>query len=255
MPVSFDQVPAQWRMPLYWVEIDESMAGLPIIRQPALLVGCMIPATPAPPAGVIAGTGVPDVPKPIGTQAQADREFGQGSELALMFAAFFANNFAHEVWAGPVEPPVGSTAANGAITVTAPPTAAGMLHLYIAGHHVDNIVVGTTDTVDSIAALIADSINDDTALPVIATVAAGVVTVKCKTPGINGNDITVQLNYYGKVGGQETPPGLGLTLPATGLLTGGAGVPDYDNLISALGEHEYEYVALELDRQQFAVRF
>ena len=78
----------------------------------------------------------------------------------------------------------------------------------------------------------------------IATAAAGVVTLKCKTPGINGNDITVQLNYYGKIGGQETPLGLGITLPATGLLTGGAGVPDYDTLISNLGEHEYEYVAL-----------
>src|SRR6187549_1635262 len=115
-PISFDQIPSNWRMPLFWAEVDPSMAGLPIVRQIMLLVGTMItepdpvgpPIEPPLPAGVIPGTGVPNVPKPIGTQAQADREYGRGSELANMVRAFLANNFAHEMWCLPVPPAPGS---------------------------------------------------------------------------------------------------------------------------------------------------
>jgi phage tail sheath gpL-like len=328
MPISYDQIPAQWRMPLFWAEVDPSMAGLPIVRQPALLVGTMMLSTkkvstavPAAGAGgsgytvgdtinlgngvvltvatvttgavatttvtnagsvasggvpnnpvaavsssgagtgayfnltwvddqVTAGSGVgiPNVPKPIGRQMDADREYGQGSELASMVAAFVANNFAQEMWCLPVPPAPGSVKAAANIKVIAPPVEAGIIHLYIAGHHVDSIVVGTTDTPTTMAAIIAARIEDDPDLPVHATAATDTVTVTCKTPGVNGNDITLQLNYYGKVGGEELPPGVILVVPPRlGQGTGGvvgAGVPDYDPGISALGEHEYEYVAL-----------
>lgn len=251
MPISFDTIPAQWRMPLFWAEVDPSMAGLPIIRQPILLVGSMIAepeaGDPALPAGVDPGIALPNIPKPIGTQAQADREYGQGSELASMFAASFANNFAHEIWALPVAPLAGSTAAAAQITILTPPSEAGMVHLYIGGHHV-GIAVGTTDTPTTIAAALAAAINDEPNLQVVATAAAGVVTVTCKTRGKNGNDITLVLNYYGKIGGQELPPGMTMTVPLTlGTGTGavvGGGEPDFTDAIANLGEHEYEYVAL-----------
>lgn len=329
MPISFDQIPVQWRMPLFWAEVDPSMAGLPIVRQPALLFGTMllatkkvstavvavggtgyavgntislgngvvltvatvttgavatttltnagsvsssqVPTNPVAqvstnatgtgatftltwvddvtlPAGVTAGIATPNVPKPIGTQAEADRQFGEGSELASMAYAFFKNNFAHEVWMCPVLPPGGSTAAVAKITILTAPTEAGVLHLYIAGHHVDDIVVGTTDTPTTIASIIAARIMDDPKLPVIAASTAADVTITAKTRGVLGNDVTLQLNYYGKVGGQETPPGLTLTMPAQlGQGTGGvvgAGVPDYDLAIDAMGEHEYDYICI-----------
>jgi phage tail sheath gpL-like len=328
MPISFDQIPAQWRMPLFWAEVDPSMAGLPIIRQPALLVGTMMLSSkklsPTAPTPAVAGTGyaigntmtvgggsvltvatiagsgvatvtvtnagslasgavpvnpvaattltgtgtgaffnltwidnvvvagsgsaIPNVPKPIGTQTVADREYGQGSELASMVSAFLANNFAHELWCLPVPPAPGSVAASAKITVQTVPLEAGVIHLYIAGHHVDSIVVGTTDTTTTIAAIIAARIEEDDTLPVHATATGPDVTITCKTLGVGGNDITLQLNYYGRVGGEETPPGVVLTIPARlGMGTGGivgAGVPDFDPGIAALGEHEYEYVAL-----------
>ena len=328
MPISFDNIPAQWRMPLFWAEVDPSMAGFPIVRQPALIVGTMMlstkklsatPPTIATPgtgyavgntmtvgggtvltvatitgsgvatvtvttAGSLAsgaipvnpvaattitgtgtgayfnltwiddvvvagsGTAIPNVPKPIGTQTQADREYGQGSELACMVDSFFKNNFAHETWCLPVPPAPGSVAASAKITVQTVPVEAGIIHLYIAGRHVDSIVVGTTDTTTTIAAIIAARINEDPTLPVRATATGPDVTITCKTLGVNGNDITLQLNYYGKVGGEELPPGVILTMPSRlGLGTGavvGAGVPDFDPGIAALGEHEYEYVAL-----------
>src|SRR5580765_3997686 len=207
MPISFANVPANIKVPLYWVEVDPSMAGLSTINLKALLVGIM----------TTDGEATADTPVPIGSQAQADLAFGPGSELAQMFHGYYANNFANEVWGLPVVEPVAASAATGAITITSPPTEAGTIHLYIAGVHVPMNVM-TTDTADTIASAIADAINtfDETigklSLPVSATAAAGVVTLTSHFKGVNGNEITVQLNYYGAVGSEFTPVGLGITL-------------------------------------------
>ena len=234
MPISFANIPANWRLPLYWVEIDPSKAGLPVIRQPALLVGMKNTA----------GTGAADVAVPIGTQAQADQRFGIGSHLANMFKAFFRNNFAHEVWGLPVAEPVAGTPATGTITVTtAPPVEAGTIHLYVAGEHV-GINIGASDTPTTIAAAIADAINDDENLPVSAVAAVGVVTVNCKFKGTQGNEIDLRDSYYGRIGGEELPPGVTLAYSGMGQLAGGAGVPVFTNAIANLGERNFEYVAL-----------
>ena len=106
------------------------------------------------------------------------------------------------------------------------------------------IVVGTTDTTANIATNLAAAINNNDALPVYAVATTNKCTITCKTPGVNGNDISVWLNYYGAIGGQELPPGLVVTLPANNMLSGGAGIPDYTAGIAALGEQQFEYVAL-----------
>src|SRR4051812_3119856 len=236
MPISFSQIPSDIKVPLYWVEVDPSKAGLPTLGLRALLAGTMLsaPATDGTP---------PDVPIAVGSQAQADAHFGQGSELSRMFKAYFANNFANEVWAVGLAEPVGATAAHGNVTLTAPPTAAGTVHLYIAGDHVP-VNVGETDTIADVATAMADAVNDKFDLPVTATVLAGVVTLTTIWKGINGNDIKVGLNYYGSIGGETLPAGLALTLPVNGVLAGGAGVPDFSTAISNLGDQPYEYVAM-----------
>jgi phage tail sheath gpL-like len=195
------------------------------------------------------GDATVDVPIPIGSQAQADAHFGPGSELSRMFQAFYANNFANEVWGLPLAEPVGASAATGAITITAAPTEAGTIHLYIAGTHIP-VNVMSTDTITNIAAAIASAINTYTdtignvALPVTATAAVGVVTLTSLFKSVNGNEITVSLNYYGPIGSETTPIGLGITLPTGGLLAGGVGVPDFATAISNIQKKDFEYVAL-----------
>jgi phage tail sheath gpL-like len=233
MPISFAQIPANLKVPLYYVEVDPSMAGIPSLTLPALLVGTMTSE----------GVGLPNVPVAIGTQAQADHAFGQGSELARSFKSYFANNFANMVYGAPVAEPTGGTAATGTITVTTPPTEAGTIALYIGGQVVE-VNVAASDTATDIATAIADAINAEDDLPVAATSTAASVTISCNWKGISGNDITVILNYFGSIGGEELPPGLVLTLPANGSLSGGAGVPLFDTLISNLGDTNYEYVSL-----------
>jgi len=233
MPISFANIPANIKVPLYWVEVDPSMAGLPSINLRALLVG----------TATTDGVAPHDIPVPISSQAQADRAFGPGSELSRMFKAFFANNFANEVWGLPMAETVAASAASGPITITQAPTAAGTIHLYISGDKVP-VNVSSTDTVDGIAAAIADAINENLALPVTAVAALGVVTLTSVFKSINANDINVSLNYYGSRGGEQTPVGLGITLPPNGFLSGATGVPDFTTAILNLGEEPFEYVAM-----------
>lgn len=321
MPVSFAQIPANIKVPLYWVEVDPSMAGLPTLNLRALLVGTMltnsqkvsaaavaaggtgyvagntinlangvvltvatiaagavatatvtnagsIPELATPPTGpqsqvstngtgtgatftltwvanpnAGAGTAPPNIPVAIGTLAQAEDKFGTGSELARLFRTFFKNNFANEVWAGPVPEAAGASAATGTIVVASPPLEAGSVHLYIGGQHVA-VNVGGTDTTAQVAQAIWDAVDAQYDLPVIPSIAGSTVTLKCAFKGVNGNDIRIETNYFGQIGGEVSPPGLVLTLPATGFLTGGAGVPNFDTLIMAMGEQEFEYVCL-----------
>ena len=44
MPISFSQIPANIKVPLYWVEVDPSQAGLPSINLRALVFGTMLAA-------------------------------------------------------------------------------------------------------------------------------------------------------------------------------------------------------------------
>lgn len=239
MPISFNDVPANWRQPLYWVEIDGSKAGFPRSHMRSLLVGTMMTNQTDP---TLNGVAKPDVPVIVGRQMDADKYFGRGSELANAFKAYFRNNFANEVWGvGLAEPPAG-TAATGTATVSTPPTEAGTINLYIAGKNV-RTNIGATNTATEIATAIADSINNEPDLPVTAVAAAAVVTLTAKWLGVTGNDITVRDSYFGRIGGEVLPPGLTLTYSGF-TLSGGVGTPDVDNLIANLGETEYEYVSL-----------
>jgi phage tail sheath gpL-like len=162
-----------------------------------------------------------------------------------MFRAFFANNFANEVWGLPVAEATAGTAATGTITVTlnASGHEAGTIDLYIAGQHVP-VNIGATDTVTSIHTAIASAINDDFDLPVSAVGSLADVALTCNWKGVSGNDITMSDSYYGRMGSQELPVGVTIAYSGLGMLSGGVGTPIFDTAISNLGERIFEYVAL-----------
>ncbi|MCA1419489.1 phage tail sheath C-terminal domain-containing protein [Bradyrhizobium sp. BRP23] len=241
MPISFNSIPANWKMPLYWVEVDPSMAGLPVYRQAILVVGYGNPASAAPDDG---GSTVPfDIPIAVGSKSEARAFFGVGSMMDNMFERVFDNNFAAEVWGLPIAEPTAGVAASGTITVSAPPTGAGTLALYINGRRVQ-VGVAADDTADEVAASIADAISADPGMPVTVSVAAAVVTLTARHKGIDGNQIDMRDNYGGSLAGERMPTGLVLTYSDGGKLSGGTGTPDMDVALANLGDEPFEYVAL-----------
>jgi len=232
MPVSFNSIPQNWRMPLYWVEVDPSMAGYPRSRLTSLIIG----------AKSSDGEAVANVPMAIASQADARKFFGYGSMLDGMVESFTKNNYAQELWVVPIDEAAAGVAATGTMTVVQPSIAAGTLPVYIAGRRVQVFVPAGEDIEDT-AQHITDAINADKSMPVEAAVAAGVITLTCKWKGVEGNEIDVRLAYGGLLAAEQVPIGLTITLPAGHRLTGGTGTVDLTQAIENLGDEIYEYVA------------
>ena len=230
--LSFTQFPADWKIPLHWVEVDPSQAGLPSQNATVLLVGTRK-----------GGSAESDTPAPIGSPSEATALFGAGSQIDRMVAAFFKNNAVQTVFAAGVDEASAGVAASGRIDVTTAPSAAGILNLYIAGQQV-RISASASDTAAGFANKIAAAVNAIAALPVTAAQGSGSdnfkVTLTCKWKGQTGNDIRVQDSLRGSLGGESLPGGLALTYTA---MSGGVGVPDLSGVIAAMGDEDYKYLA------------
>ncbi|SUP98173.1 putative bacteriophage tail sheath protein [Yersinia ruckeri] len=129
-------------------------------------------------------------------------------------------------------------AATGKITVTTPASATGAISLYIAGIRVQ-IAVVATDDVATIATALTTAINAATALPVIATAAAGVITLTAKNKGAHGNAIDVRLNYLGSAGGEKHA---GQSGTDDHPMSGGAGAPELDDALANLQDRTFDFI-------------
>jgi len=237
MPISFSSIPQNWRMPLYWVEVDPSKAGFPTFPGRSMLIGTMNPA------GATGGSAASLVPVPVASQAQADAYFGPGSMLACMFRTYFANNWANEVWGLPYPDVTGSATVRTITIGGTTATSAGTVDLYIAGQIVQTYVAAGA-TAAAIATSIAAEVNKIKSLPVTASAATNIVTLTTKFKGTVSNEVIVTDNYYGTVGGEMLPTGITLTYPAPTLGTGDPTHQNHLDAILALGESSVDWVCL-----------
>ena len=230
--VSFNYIPANVRVPLFYAEMDNSQAGYFSQNKRTLLIGQKLTA----------GTAPVNVAQLVSTTDQAKTLFGVGSMLARMHAKYRAQDPFGEVWCIAVADAGAGTNATGTITVTGPATAAGTICLYIAGQKV-TVGVAASDAANTIAAAINSAINAATDLPVTSTVATNVVTLTCRWKGATGNDISVLDSFRGWAGGQSLPSGVALAYSGSGFLTGGATNPTLTGtVITAMGDDEYDFV-------------
>lgn len=229
--ISFANIPANVRVPLFYAEMDASQASYFVQAKRALLVGQKLAA----------GTQAVNTPVLVATTDQAIALFGRGSMLARMHAVYRAQDLFGEVWCMAVADNGAGVAASGTITVSGPATAAGTISLYIGGQRVQ-VAVGSTDSANTIAASINAAINAATDLPVTSTVASAVVTVTCRWKGLTGNDITILDSFAGLPGGESLPTGVGLAYSAATLASGTTAPTLTSGAIAALGDDEYDYI-------------
>ncbi|WP_295379551.1 phage tail sheath subtilisin-like domain-containing protein [uncultured Pseudacidovorax sp.] len=227
MSVSFNNIPSNVLVPLFYAEVDSSQAGYFAQQQRTLLIGHKL-------AG---GSAADNVPVLVGTTDQAKALFGVGAMLTRMHEMSRLSDPFGEVWCLPVPAPAGAAAA-GTITYTGPATAAGTIALYVGAQRVQ-IGVGNGDTAATIATAVAAAVNADSTLPVTAAAAAGVVTLTARHIGLLGNDIRLQHNLQGLAGGEVLPSGVGAAFVA---MAGGSGSPTLTTAIANMGDEEFDFI-------------
>ncbi|OJC06121.1 phage tail sheath subtilisin-like domain-containing protein [Yersinia ruckeri] len=228
MTLPFSHIPNNLRTPLFFAEFDNSQANSATTTQRTLIIGQMLAAATLP----------PNLPVLVSSVATVAGLCGAGSMLQGQMAAYLANDIAGEIYILPLSDAEAMVAATGKITVTTPASATGAISLYIAGIRVQ-IAVVATDDVATIATALTTAINAATALPVIATAAAGVITLTAKNKGAHGNAIDVRLNYLGSAGGENTPDSLALTITP---MSGGAGAPELDDALANLQDRTFDFI-------------
>lgn len=230
--VSFNYIPANVRVPLFYAEMDNSQAGYFTQNKRALLVGQKLAA----------GSAAVNTPYLVATTDIAKTLFGPGSMLARMHEKYRLQDGFGEVWCIAVADAGAGANATGTITVTGAATASGTIPLYIAGQRV-LVPVTSAETAEAVAGAINAAINAATDLPVTSTVLAGVVTLSCRWKGETGNDITVLDCFRGFAGGEALPAGVALAYSGSGKLAGGTTNPTLSGaVITAMGDEEYDYV-------------
>lgn len=231
MPIPFKQIPANIRVPLFYAELDNSMANTAVLNQRALIVGQVTAAA------IAAGT-VPNVPILSQGTTDAINVGGNGSMLALMTAAYRANDTFGEVWYLPLADDPSAIAATGVVAITAAPSANGTLYLYIGGARIAQPVL-TTQTTAQIATALAALINATPGLPVTATATTNTVTLTAVNKGPAGNDIDLRLNYQGTRGGEVMPTGMTATITA---MASGATAPSLTTAFTNLSNLPFDFI-------------
>lgn len=226
MPISFNNIPSDLRVPLFYAEVDNSQANSAGSSMPRLIVAQVNDDATAPEIGQLTLVSSLGLAKSIG---------GGGSMLAQMYETWRRSDPAGEVWCLPI---LGDgEQATGTVTITGAATEGGELNLYLGGRRVRATVTkGATPT--AVATALAAAVNA-AGLSVTAVAVAGVVTLTCKWSGVSGNDLMLQLNRLGRNNGEDTPAGLTVVLAA---MSGGVGAPDVAVALASLGDEPFEFI-------------
>lgn len=227
MSISFNTIPVNVRTPGQYIEFDATRAvqGLPAVAHKILVMGQRLAAGSVP-AGV---------PVRVLSAAQAEDNFGRGSQLAAMLAALKNANTYTDCYAVALDDNGAGVVATGTLTLGGSPTEAGTLNLYVAGQLVQAAVASAATTA-SLATALAAAVNADTSLPVTAGAAGSVVTFTARHKGEGGNSIDLRLNYHD---GERTPKGLTTAFLA---MSGGTANPDLQAALTAIGDEQYHTI-------------
>jgi len=220
--ISFNSIPSNARVPFMFVEFDTSKAqqGPSLKEFKALLIGNKLAA---------------------GTKSE-DEVFSvtTGSVLAKMAEAFLKDNKVTSLSCIALDDDGAGVLASGSIAYAGPATAAGIVSAMIGGTRY-RIAVASADTDEVIVAALVDEIQDDPNRVVDVSINGGdakIMDIDARNDGEFGNEIDIRHNYYV---GEELPAGI---TAVTTAMSSGAGNPDISTSIVAIGEEQYDVIAM-----------
>jgi len=228
MPVLFNSIPANLRVPLFYAEVN---AGQSPYQGPSrtLLIGQKTADGSAPANSPIILSGDP---QPL---------VGAGSMLAEMAIWARQNHRFGEIWMLPLADPAGTAQTHTLTIASGILGSAGVLTVYIGGEKVQ-IAVLPTDTNATVAANLSAAINQgywkferQLSFPVIASVNTNVVTLTARNLGALAAKQSILKDLVGDEGLLQQY----LTIAAG---TAGTGVPALGAALAALGDQEFDFI-------------
>lgn len=224
MSILFNNVPNDAQLNLTAVEVskEKTTTSLAIIQQRLMLVGQCDPSKVA--------AGDDGKPVQIFSADKAAELFGVGYQIHQMAEKCFKNCGSTDVIAFPLRLAAG-TASIATLTVTAAPTVAGTLAIYISGVRIP-VSLSTGLSVTAVGDAIEAAINAKPELPCTASNAAGTVTITCKWYGESGDDLQISLTSLVT---DSTPTGLVIT-ETSPAFTGGVGTVDISTALAHVTE-------------------
>jgi len=225
----FNDIPASLRIPGWYVEFDNRLAGNAVFMGKLLVIGQKLSGGSQDAGSLVRVT----------SKEQADDLFGRGSMLAEMMRAIKEVDLYLETWAVPLDDDETGVAAEGSIEITAGPSETRPLALYIAGRRVW-VSMSAGDVPDDVAQAIVDAVNADDRMPVTAAIdgtTSSKVNLTCKWAGETGNDIDLRACAKG----EDMPKGLAVTYTQP---TGGSVNPSLDPAIAAMGDEWWNWITL-----------
>ena len=162
--------------------------------------------------------------------------YGRNSMLATLIRANKRRNKQVQVDAISLDDAESSTAAAGTITVDGTASESGSFIVIVGSErsHTSFINIASGESASDIGEDIADAINIDLDVPVIAVNDAGTVTLTAINKGTYGNTIPIEVR--GSVAGMTT------TVTGMGAATLGAGDPTLTNVFDVIGERRYQAI-------------
>lgn len=224
--VSFNQIPADLMVPLFYAETDNSQAGGGLTQLRRLIIGQVNSDVETDGALVL-----------VSGSSQAAQIGGPGSMLHAMHTKFRNGDPLGEIWCLPVKLADGSAAA-GKVTLSGVAGEPGLLSLYIGGKRI-RATVPNGGTAAAMATALAAAISASTDSAVLAVAAGPDVMLTSKWLGLTGNDIQLEMNRLGSNGGEKTPSGLTVAITA---MAGGTGSPEMPELLAAVGDEEFDFI-------------
>lgn len=196
MSVSFNEIPANIRKPLFYAEVDNSLANAYSQNLKTLMFAQSIST-------------VDEVPTFIASADQAVKKFGVGSMAHIMAKAYFANNRSNELWVLPMLDDGSATKAEYSFTITeADLTEALTVYVNVGGTVVE-VNLAKDDTPTLMANKVASVFSTRTDLPVVVTSSAEVLTLTAKNGGTVANAMPVTIrgieSNYALVAGTGDP--------------------------------------------------
>ncbi|NUF48642.1 phage tail sheath subtilisin-like domain-containing protein [Gilliamella sp. ESL0250] len=229
MTISFNNIPNNIKVPLFYAEVDSSAANTIQDSGASLIIAYPLADSTIERNKLIIMSSVD----------QAKKLAGRGSQLSRMVESYRNIDNFGELFVIAVDEPTAGSNASGTIQISGTAEQTGTLSLYIGNSKIQSRVT-VSDTAESIANGLHNAINAHPDLPVTATVTNSTITLTAKHKGLSGNDIPLCFNYYGTIGGEETPDGLNIVITQ---MNGGTGTPDLTPVIAAMGDKLLDFIA------------